>query len=60
MAYNREWDQGKDWHDPTVWTGHDGKANIHQREDDYSADGKRRKFNNGVRSMSCIIITDTL
>lgn len=56
MAYNREWDQGKDWHDPTVWTGNEGKANVRSREDDYSAYGKRRKFNNGVSLGFCDII----
>ncbi|RDB23995.1 RNA-binding protein 5-A [Hypsizygus marmoreus] len=47
MAYNREWDQGKDsWNDGT-WNAADGRANVRPREEDYYAEGKRRKFNEG-------------
>jgi hypothetical protein len=55
MAYNREWDQAKDWNDPTAWDGTDRKANIRPREEDYYAEGKRRKFNNGVCPTSCLL-----
>ncbi|KAK0210530.1 hypothetical protein DFS33DRAFT_1370964 [Desarmillaria ectypa] len=45
MAYNREWDRGKDtWTDGAQWQG----ANVHPREDDHYGDSKRRKFNGGV------------
>lgn len=47
MAYNREWDQGKDNWNETTWTGPDTKV-PRQREEDYQGEGKRRKFNNGV------------
>ncbi|KDR73429.1 hypothetical protein GALMADRAFT_124505 [Galerina marginata CBS 339.88] len=48
MAYNREWDRGKDtWDENYGWSPQDGKANIREREEEYSGDGKRRKFNNG-------------
>ncbi|KAK0459501.1 uncharacterized protein EV420DRAFT_269842 [Desarmillaria tabescens] len=44
MAYNREWDRGKDtWADGAQWPG----ANVRPREDDHYGDGKRRKFNSG-------------
>lgn len=40
MSYNREWDFGKDW----------DRGHAREREDDeYYGDGKRRKYNNGVR-----------
>lgn len=47
MAFNREWDQGKQaeyepWN-PTM------RPNTHMREEDYYGDSKRRKFNDGVR-----------
>ncbi len=49
MAYNREWDKGKDtWADGAQWSG----ANVRPREDDHFGDGKRRKFNGGV----CILL----
>ncbi|KAJ8583547.1 hypothetical protein M405DRAFT_866953 [Rhizopogon salebrosus TDB-379] len=42
MAYNRDWDKGKDsWGDSGAWSGGRG------RDDDSYGDGKRRKFNNG-------------
>lgn len=49
MAYNRDWDKGKDnWGDSGAWaTDRGGRG----RDDDYG-DGKRRKFNNGVRGPS--------
>ncbi len=40
MAYNREWDMGKEtWHEGDSWSGRG-------RDDDYG-DGKKRKFNGG-------------
>jgi hypothetical protein len=46
MAYNREWDRGKD----TAWSNQQSWQGVRPRgEDDYHGDGKRRKFNNGVR-----------
>ena len=51
MAYNREWDKGKDtWDDGAAysWSAQDPRSHIREREEDYYADGKRRKFNNGV------------
>ncbi|KAF8964646.1 hypothetical protein BDZ97DRAFT_1814865 [Flammula alnicola] len=48
MAYNREWDKGKDtWDDSYAWSAHDARGNVREREDEYYGDGKRRKFNNG-------------
>lgn len=56
MAYNREWDRGKDtWNDQS-WNDYQGRGNIRGREDDYYGEGKRRKFNDGV----CYDITQTL
>lgn len=44
MAYNREWDMGKEsWHDGGSWGNGPGKA----RDDDFG-EGKKRKFNNPV------------
>ncbi|KAK0197332.1 hypothetical protein F5146DRAFT_1099602 [Armillaria mellea] len=44
MAYNREWDRGKDpWAEGAQWSG----ANVRPGEDDHFGDGKRRKFNGG-------------
>ncbi|KAG6853703.1 hypothetical protein C0991_002239 [Blastosporella zonata] len=46
MAYNREWDQGKDARQEGSWGA---PAHVRPRDDDYyGAEGKRRKFNNGV------------
>jgi hypothetical protein len=43
MAYNREWDQGKQaWAQQQSWAAH-------PREEDYYNEGKRRKTNAGVR-----------
>ncbi|TFK42869.1 hypothetical protein BDQ12DRAFT_732461 [Crucibulum laeve] len=48
MAYNREWDKGKDtWNDAAAWATTNPRANVRTREEDYYSDGKRRKFNNG-------------
>lgn len=47
MAYNREWDQGKDHWNEAVRNGPDLK-HIRQGEEDYHGEGKRRKFNDGV------------
>ena len=49
MAFNREWDQGKDNWNEAAWNAPDAKTHVRQREEDYHGDGKRRKFNNGVR-----------
>jgi RNA-binding protein 5/10 len=55
MAYNREWDQGKTA--SHVWN-ESGKGSVRQRDDEYHTEGKRRKFNNGVRSSShCSLIS---
>jgi hypothetical protein len=44
MAYNREWDMGKEsWHDGGSWGVGPGKG----RDDDFG-EGKKRKFNNAV------------
>src|SRR5271154_3707423 len=52
MAYNREWDRGKDsWTPSNQLSTQDSKATIRGREEDYTGDGKRRKFNNGVRGI---------
>lgn len=49
MAYNREWDKGKDsWDDAYSWAPQDARGHVREREEDYYADGKRRKFNSGV------------
>jgi RNA-binding protein 5/10 len=49
MAYNREWDQGKDHWNEATWNASDIKPHVRQREEDYHAEGKRRKYNDGVR-----------
>ncbi|KAK7038013.1 hypothetical protein R3P38DRAFT_2903934 [Favolaschia claudopus] len=44
MAYSREWDQGKAWGaQQQSWN----PPNAYSREDDYFAEGKRRKMNAG-------------
>ena len=51
MAYNREWDRGKDaWNDSTVWNDPSATRGGRTREEDYYnlGDGKRGKFNDGV------------
>lgn len=57
MAYNRDWDKGKDsWNqgayeddsNNNAW-GLAGGGNVRYREDDqWNNEGKRRKYNNGV------------
>lgn len=48
MAYNRDWDRGKDkWGDSVSWEADD--RNTRGRDDEYYGEGKRRKYNNGVR-----------
>ncbi|KAI0060898.1 hypothetical protein BV25DRAFT_913931 [Artomyces pyxidatus] len=48
MAYNREWDNGKDsWNDGGGWYDNGGRGNVRGREEDYHGDGKRRKHNDG-------------
>ena len=52
MAYNREWDRGKDsWAHSNQWSTQDSRATVRGREEVYTGDGKRRKFNNGVRGL---------
>jgi hypothetical protein len=44
MAYNREWDMGKEsWHEGGSWGSGSGKG----RDEDY-VEGKKRKFNSSV------------
>lgn len=55
MAYNREWDRGNEsWnnanYDNNAWNN--GAGNIRSREDEYYGEGKRRKYNNGVRQLA--------
>ncbi|KAG6909467.1 hypothetical protein DXG01_000453 [Tephrocybe rancida] len=47
MAYNREWDQGKDTWQEGSWGGVDPRGHVRAREEDHYGEGKRRKFNNG-------------
>ena len=50
MAHNREWDRGKDsWGEGYAYSGPDDRGVVRDH-DDYG-DGKRRKFNNGVRGV---------
>ena len=54
MSYNnrdREWDRGKDyWQQEDYPSWNDGpRGNTRGRDDDYHTEGKRRKYNNGVR-----------
>lgn len=44
MSYNREWDQGKEWDGAELRVQARGRD-----EEAYYNDGKRRKYNNGVR-----------
>lgn len=47
MAYNREWDKGKEsWQDQS-WTDYNARSSVRGRDEDYYAEGKRRKFNDG-------------
>ncbi|KAF9036778.1 hypothetical protein BJ165DRAFT_1505888 [Panaeolus papilionaceus] len=49
MAYNREWDRGKDsWDEGHSWQSSEYRSNVRERDDDYGYnDNKRRKYNNG-------------
>jgi hypothetical protein len=52
MAYNREWDMGKEaWHEGGSWSGK-------SRDDDYG-EGKKRKFNGGVRAPLLHLLANT-
>lgn len=58
MAYNREWDKGNEsWggNEYNHWNNGGGSSSIRGREEDYYHEGKRRKFNNGVRSSNLIV-----
>lgn len=61
MAYNRDWDNGKDsWngtgYDNTSWNNGGGRDNVRSRDDDdYYNEGKRRKYNNGVRAAASYV-----
>ncbi|KAI9508851.1 hypothetical protein F5148DRAFT_979244 [Russula earlei] len=49
MAYNREWDIGKEaWNEGGSWSGKG-------RDDDYG-EGKKRKFNGGVVGLSSLLL----
>jgi len=51
MAYNREWDKGKDhWND--TWAA-ETRGIPRGRDDEYQGEGKRRKFNTGVSTIVC-------
>jgi len=51
MAYNREWDKGKDhWND--AWPV-ELRGTPRGRDDEYQGEGKRRKFNTGVSTIPC-------
>ncbi len=50
MAYNdRDWDRGNA--SDASWYPTDSRQNYHPREDDSYAQGKRRKFNDGVNAL---------
>lgn len=53
MAYNREWDMGKEeaWHDGGSWSGNG-------RDEDYG-EAKKRKFNGGVRRLLLRLFVNT-
>lgn len=55
MAYNREWDRGKDSWNDNSWGG-EVRGNARGRDDEYFGEGKRRKFNNGVRVLIVSLI----
>lgn len=51
MAYNqRDWDQGKDqWNEGySGWNSSESRGHTRYREDEYTGDPKRRKYNDGV------------
>jgi len=53
LMHNREWDRGKDsWGEGYAYSGLDDRGVVRDHEDGYYGDGKRRKFNNGVRGVS--------
>lgn len=57
MSYHnrdREWDRGKDpWQQDDYSSWNDGsRGNTRGRDDDYYTEGKRRKYNNGVRFLA--------
>lgn len=59
MAYNQDWDRGKDsWnannYDNNAWnnTG----VNVRSRDDESYNEVKRRKFNNGVRLLLLSVV----
>ena len=57
MSYpnkDREWDRGKDfWQQDDYSSWNDGpRGNTRGRDDDYHTEGKRRKYNNGVRPLT--------
>ena len=56
MSYNREWDRGKDsWDDYDNWNDYSGhRGNVRGRDDEYYNEGKRRKYNHGVRVSSIV------
>lgn len=64
MAYNRDWDSGKDsWNSAAYGTSswnNAGGSNVRPRDEDYYNDGKRRKFNNGVCNISFGVIPSLL
>ncbi|THH32967.1 hypothetical protein EUX98_g1229 [Antrodiella citrinella] len=51
MAYNREWDRGKDdggsWSGNTWSSDYNTRGSVRGREEEQWGDGKRRKYNNG-------------
>ena len=55
MSYNREWDKGKDTWDDQSWNEYPSRGNVRGRDDDYYGEGKRRKYNNGVRGRLALI-----
>ena len=55
MSYNREWDRGKQSGVEGSWQYQDSRGSVHPRDDEYYSDGKRRKFNNGVRERSLLV-----
>lgn len=58
MSYNREWDNGKDsWNDGGGWYDNGSRGNVRGREEeDYYGDGKRRKYNEGVRHVRFVLL----
>jgi hypothetical protein len=50
MAYNREWDRGKEaWNDQSWNNDYAAHGNVRERDEEYYSEGKRRKYNDGVR-----------